>query len=109
VPYRPHIRPYLYSLGYAALVFIPLHEPGLLAATLLQLTVCGCLLGLLLLFLTYRKEIRELVEAAFSVCVALLLYLLPPSQGERQQSTDRTLPPEPFHSALFQRPPPRFA
>lgn len=106
---RPQIRPYVYSVGYAALVFIPLHQPGLLVASILQLTICGCFLALLLLFLANREEIREFVEAVFCACASLLLCLLPAAEGARRQSADPAVPAEPCHTALLQRPPPRFA
>ncbi|MGA7524652.1 MAG: hypothetical protein WBW84_19540 [Acidobacteriaceae bacterium] len=110
MPFHPHIRPCLDSIGYAALVFIPLHEPGLLAASLLHITVCGCGLALLLLLLTYRKEIRELVAAAFCVCADFAFGLTPASHDARRQSANYPAhPAEPFHPALFQRPPPRLA
>ena len=108
-PSRPQIRPYLCAFGYAVLVFMPLHEPGLLAASLLQLTICACLLGLLLLFLTYRNEIRELFQAAFCACADRLIRLLPVCRDARKQYSVPALPVEPFRRALFQRPPPIFA
>lgn len=109
MPVRPHILPYLFSVGYAALIFIPLHEPGLLAASLLQLTICGCLLALLVLLLTYRREIRQLIEAAFRACADSLLCLIPTPNGSRKRHRELALPADPFRRALFSRPPPYFA
>jgi hypothetical protein len=62
MPFHPHIRAYLCSVVYAAaLLFIPVQGPRLLGAALLQLVICASLLALLLLFLSYRGEIREVV------------------------------------------------
>jgi hypothetical protein len=106
---RPHIREYLCSVGYAALIFIPLREPGLLAASLLDLTICASLLGMLFLFLAYRNEIRELVLDVLHACTNLLLSLLPVLQPIWLPANRLVRPADPFHCALCQRPPPRFA
>jgi hypothetical protein len=97
------------SAAYAALIFIPLHRPGLLAAALLQFTTFACLLAVLLVFLAYRREIRELVAAAFQACAAVLLWLLPCGQRRRLPASRSVAPAEPFRALLFQRPPPRLA
>lgn len=106
---HPQIRPYLYSVGYAALIFISVQEPGLLAPSLLQLAICVGVLTLLLFFLKHRNEIQELVQAIFSACANFLLFLLPASYNPRRQTADPTLPTEPFYAVLFQRPPPHLA
>ncbi|HTV82835.1 MAG TPA: hypothetical protein VME18_09315 [Acidobacteriaceae bacterium] len=97
------------SVAYAALIFVPLHHPGLLAAALLQFTTIACVLAVLLVFLAYRSEIRELVAAAFQACAAVLLWLLPCAQLRRQPASRSVAPAEPFRALLFQRPPPRLA
>ncbi len=110
MPLRPHIRTYLCSVVYAAaLIFIPVHGPRLLGATLLQLAICASLLALLLLFLSYRNEIFELVLAVFRACANLLLCLLPALKRDWLPANRPALSADPFRVILFQRPPPRLA
>lgn len=106
---RPYIRPCLCAVGYAALIFIPLRAPGLLASSLVQLAVCCCLLALLILLLSYRDEILRIVEAIFRTCGGIFLCLIPSYHGAQQQATDPAIPAEPLRAPLFQRPPPYFA
>jgi hypothetical protein len=58
---RNLIRAYLCSATYAALIIVQLHGPRLLVTGLLQLAICVSLLVLLLILLSYRNEIRDLV------------------------------------------------
>jgi hypothetical protein len=106
---RPQIRAYLCSAVYAALIIVHLHGPRLLITALLQLAICVSLLVLLLLLLSYRNEIRDLVLDAFSACANLLWCLLPALQPDWLPPTSPVFPSDPFRSILFQRPPPRIA
>jgi hypothetical protein len=110
MPLRPLIRAYLCSVVYAAaLIFIPVQGPRLLGSALLQLAICASLLALLLLFLSYRSEIRELVLGIFRACATLLLCLLPVLEPGWLPAIRPLLAADPFRAVLFQRPPPRFA
>lgn len=109
MPPRPYIRPCLCAVGYAALIFIPLRSPWLLASSLIQLAICCCLLALLVLLLSYRDEILRVVEAIFRVCSGIILCLVPDNYGDRQQTTDPITLAEPLRASFFQRPPPYLA
>jgi hypothetical protein len=106
---RPQIRAYLCSAIYAALNVVHLHGPKLLVTALFQFAISAFLLTLLLLLLSYRNEIRELVLEAFRACANLLLCLLPALQPNWLLPASPAFPSDPFRSILFQRPPPRVA
>jgi hypothetical protein len=106
---RPQIRAYLFSAIYAALIIVHLHGPRLLVTAFLQLAICVSLLVLLLLLLSYRNQIRDLVLDAFSACANLLWCLLLAFQPDWLPPASPVFPAEPFRSILFQRPPPRIA
>jgi hypothetical protein len=106
---RSQSRAYLCSATYAALIVVHLHGPRLFVTGLLQLAICVSLLVLLLILLSYRNEIRDLVLDAFSACANLLWCLLPALQPDWLPPTSPILPSDPFRSILFQRPPPRIA
>lgn len=109
MPSRPYIRPCLYAVGYAALIFIPLRNPGLFANSLVQLAICCCFLALLILLLSYRDKILRVVEAIFRACSGVFLCLIPDYCTARQQVADPAILAEPFRASLFQRPPPYLA
>jgi hypothetical protein len=104
---RPQIRAYFYSTIYAALIIVHLHGPRLLLPALLQFAICVSLLMLLLVLLSYRREIGDLVSNAFRACANLLLCLLPALQPDWLPPASPAIPSDPFRSILFQRPPPR--
>lgn len=103
---RPYIRPCLRAVGYAALIFIPLRDSGLLAGALVQLAICCCLLAVLLLLLAYRNEILRIVEAIFCVCGGIFLCLVRDYYSARKRATYPAISAEPLRASLFQRPPP---
>jgi hypothetical protein len=109
MPSRPYIRPCFYAVGYAALIFIPLRDPGLFASSLVQVAVCGCLLVLLILLMAHRNEMLQLLEAVFCAWAGFFLCLLPFAHNAGEHTTSIPVPTEPFHASLFQRPPPYFA
>ncbi|HEX4039212.1 MAG TPA: hypothetical protein VHX37_14235 [Acidobacteriaceae bacterium] len=100
------LRVFLQSLAFASLLFIPLHRPGLLASTLLHVTVCASVLGLAFLLIAYRREVRALIAAASRAWAVIVVALLPAPRPvplpifAPRRSTD------PARAPLFQRPPP---
>jgi hypothetical protein len=107
---RLHVRAYLSSAAYAAaLLFIPVLGPRLFGATLLHLAICVALLAALVLLLTHRKEITDLVVSFLRASAGLLLCLLQPFVSEWFPANAVTLSVDPPRAVLFQRPPPRLA
>lgn len=107
---RPHLRAYFRSAICAfALLFIPFLGPRLFGATLLQLAICASLLVLLVLFLSHRNEIVELISRVSRACANLLLRLLQPFTSAWIAIDGAAISADPFRAVLFQRPPPLFA
>lgn len=101
-----HPGPSVIAPACACLIFVALRQPSLVVATLLQVTTCACLLGLLFLLIVWRSEIRRIVAAACQVFAALLLALLPPVEPAATPHSVPSLPAAPLRAMLFQRPPP---
>ena len=106
---RLYLRACLMSVFYASLLFIPMHQPGMLVAALLQLMVCACCLAFLLFVVAYRQEIAELLQTAFQQYASLLMALLfaaepawPPQNGQAYVTAPSLTP-------LSPRPPPFLA
>lgn len=102
-------RAFLMSVFYACLIFMPMHQPGLLLGPIAQLIASACICALLLFVLEHRHEIGELVKASFRAHVTLLLALLATTEPGWREVCDPAPPAEPAPAALFQRPPPQLA
>jgi hypothetical protein len=110
MPLRPHLRAYLCSVIYAgALLFIPLFGPRLFGATLLQLAIVASLLVLLVVLISHRNEVVELVLSVFRACGNVVLCLLQVFTPEWVPVAAEAISADPFRAVLFQRPPPRLA
>jgi hypothetical protein len=103
---RLYLRACLISFLYASLIFIPLHQPGMLAAALLQLIACACLLAFLIFVVAYRDEICEFIQAAFQESANLLVSLLFASERGWSYQTHSARATAPSLTPLSQRPPP---
>ena len=106
---RLYLRACLMSVFYASLIFIPMHQPGMLMAVLLQLLACACLLAFLTFVAAYRDEICDFIQAAFQECANLLLALLLAAEPAWSSRNDATCPTAPYFTPLSQRPPPLLA
>jgi hypothetical protein len=106
---RIYLRACLMSVFYASLIFIPMHQPGMLVAALLQLLACACFFAFLIFVVAYRDEICEFIQAAFQACANLLIALLPAAQPVWSSQSDPTCPTAPSITPLSQRPPPLLA
>ena len=106
--WRFYIRASLTSVFYASLVFLPMHEPGMLFAAVLQAVACACTFAFLIFLVAYRDEICELIRAAFQEYANLLVALLVAAEPTWSES-DLAYPTAPSITPLSQRPPPLFA
>jgi hypothetical protein len=102
-------RAFLMSVFYACLIFIPMHQPGLLFGPIAQLVASACICALLLFVIEYRHEIGDLVKASLQAHVSLLLALLVATEPLWREVCDPASPTEPSPASLFQRPPPKLA
>ena len=106
---RLYLRACLISVFYASLIFIPMHQPGMLVAALLQLIACACLFAFLIFVVAYRDEICEFIQAAFQEYANLLVALLFAAEPARSSQSDPTCAIAPSITPLSQRPPPLLA
>jgi hypothetical protein len=106
---RIYLRACLMSVFYASLIFIPMHQPGMLVAALLQLTACACFLAFLIFVVAYQDEICEFIQAAFQEYANLLIAVLLAAQPAWPSQSDPTCPTAPSITPLSQRPPPLLA
>jgi hypothetical protein len=106
---RPQIRAYLCSAIYAALIIGHLCGPRLVITALFQLALYVSLLALVILLISYRREIGDAILEACRACAALLLCLIATPASDWLPPAYFPIPSDSFRSALFQRPPPRFA
>jgi len=97
------------SVFYASLLFIPMHQPGMLVAALLQLLACACLLAFLTFVAAYREEICEFIQAALQEYANLLVALLLDAEPAWSSQSDAPCPTAPHFTPLSQRPPPLLA
>ncbi len=104
-----YLRPSLMSVFYASLIFIPMHQPGMLKAALLQLIACACFFALLIFVVAYRDEICEFIQAAFHEYSNLLIALLFAAEPAWSSQSDPTCDTAPSITPLSQRPPPLLA
>jgi hypothetical protein len=106
---RLYLRACLMSVFYASLIFIPMHQPGMLVAALLQLLACACLLAFLTFVAAYRDEICDFIQAAFQECANLLVALLLAAEPAWSSQSDATCPTAQYFTPLSPRPPPLLA
>jgi hypothetical protein len=106
---RLYLRACLMSVFYASLIFVPMHQPGMLMAVLLQLLACACLLAFLTFVSAYRNEICEFIQAAFQEYANLLVALPLAAEPMWSSQSDATCPIAPYFTPLSQRPPPLLA
>jgi hypothetical protein len=106
---RFYLRACLMSVFYASLIFLPMQQPGMLVAALLQLIACACFFAFLIFVAAHRDEICEFLRAAFQQYVNLLVALLLAAEPAWSSQRDATGPTAPSITPLSQRPPPLLA
>ncbi len=102
-------RAFLMSVFYACLIFVPMHQPGLLFGPIAQLVASACICALLLFVIEYRHEIGDWLKASFQAHVAVLFALLVTAGPGGWQVGDPAPHADPAPTSLFQRPPPQLA
>ena len=102
-------RAFLMSVFYACLIFMPMHQPGLLFGPIAELVASACICALLLFVIEYRHEIGDLLKASFQAHVAVLFALLVTAEPGGWQVGDPAPHADPAPTSLFQRPPPQLA